>query len=40
MERIGIYDSFFDVGGHSLLATQAVSRLREVFGVEVAVRDL
>ncbi|WP_268640027.1 condensation domain-containing protein, partial [Paenibacillus alvei] len=40
VERIGIYDSFFDVGGHSLLATQAVSRLREVFGVEVAVRDL
>ncbi|NOJ74062.1 non-ribosomal peptide synthetase, partial [Paenibacillus alvei] len=40
VERIGIYDSFFDLGGHSLLATQAVSRLREVFGMEVAVRDL
>ncbi|WP_044358217.1 phosphopantetheine-binding protein, partial [Paenibacillus sp. E194] len=40
VERIGIYDSFFDLGGHSLLAAQAVSRLREVFGVEVAVRDL
>ncbi|EPY10990.1 amino acid adenylation domain-containing protein [Paenibacillus alvei A6-6i-x] len=40
VERIGIYDSFFELGGHSLLAAQAVSRLREVFGVEVAVRDL
>jgi amino acid adenylation domain-containing protein len=33
--EIGMDDNFFDVGGHSLLATQIVSRLREVFDVEI-----
>jgi amino acid adenylation domain-containing protein/FkbM family methyltransferase len=40
VERIGRGDNFFEVGGHSLLATQAVSRLREACGVEVALRSL
>jgi amino acid adenylation domain-containing protein len=39
-ERIGRADNFFESGGHSLLATQAVSRLRDVCGVEVALRSL
>ena len=37
---VGVHDDFFDLGGHSLLVTRVVSRLREAFGVEVAVRQL
>ncbi|HEX7287366.1 MAG TPA: amino acid adenylation domain-containing protein [Candidatus Angelobacter sp.] len=40
LERIGMNQSFFDVGGHSLLATQVISRLRNVFGVEMPLRAL
>jgi amino acid adenylation domain-containing protein/FkbH-like protein len=38
VERVGAFDNFFDLGGHSLLATQATWRLRETFGVELALR--
>jgi amino acid adenylation domain-containing protein len=34
----GILDNFFERGGHSLLATQLLSRMREVFDVEVSLR--
>ncbi|HYX25661.1 MAG TPA: amino acid adenylation domain-containing protein, partial [Thermoanaerobaculia bacterium] len=38
LDRVGIHDNFFEIGGHSLLAVRAVSRLREVLGVDLFLR--
>jgi amino acid adenylation domain-containing protein len=40
VERVGVRDNFFELGGHSLLGTQIISRVREAFRVEVALRHL
>jgi amino acid adenylation domain-containing protein len=32
---VSAHDSFFDLGGHSLLATQVISRVRNVFGIDL-----
>ncbi|QKY12018.1 amino acid adenylation domain-containing protein (plasmid) [Janthinobacterium lividum] len=40
LEQIGRHDDFFGLGGHSLLAVLLTSRVRKVFGVEVALKDL
>ncbi len=39
-DRISVDDNFFQLGGHSLLATQVISRVREQFQVELAIRVL
>jgi amino acid adenylation domain-containing protein len=40
LDKVGIYDHFFDMGGHSLMATQIISRVRSVFQVELPIRVL
>ncbi|MEO7028369.1 MAG: AMP-binding protein, partial [Acidobacteriaceae bacterium] len=40
VEKISTDENFFDLGGHSLLATQVISRIRESFNLEVALRTM
>jgi acyl carrier protein len=40
LTQVGIHDNFFELGGHSLLATQVISRVRNIFQVEITVRAL
>jgi len=39
IERVGIYDSFFDLGGHSLKVTQLMFKVKDAFQVEVSLRQ-
>ncbi|HEX8189018.1 MAG TPA: amino acid adenylation domain-containing protein, partial [Pyrinomonadaceae bacterium] len=38
--QVGARANFFELGGHSLLATRVMARVRDTFGVEVALRAL
>jgi len=40
LKEVGIHQNFFELGGHSLLATRVISRLNQVFGTAVPLRDL
>jgi phthiocerol/phenolphthiocerol synthesis type-I polyketide synthase E len=40
IEKIGIHDNFFDIGGNSLNATQVISRIQEIFPVDLPLASL
>lgn len=39
VDAVDVEDHFFDAGGHSLLATQVVSRIRDLLGIELSIRE-
>ena len=40
VEKVGVKDNFFHLGGHSLLAGQFHGRIKKVFAVDLALREL
>ena len=40
VERVGVFDNFFDLGGHSLLALRATSRTNEYLRMESSVHNI
>jgi amino acid adenylation domain-containing protein len=40
LEKVSIYDNFFDIGGHSLLMVQVRSRLEEIFKRNILIVDM
>jgi amino acid adenylation domain-containing protein len=40
LKQVGVHDNFFNLGGHSLLVNQVISRLRDLFGVELPLQVL
>ena len=40
VEKVGVKDNFFALGGHSLMATQLLSRVREIFQVDLSLATL
>jgi acyl transferase domain-containing protein len=40
VDRVGLYDNFYDLGGHSLLAVRLISRLSKRIGVRLLHEDV
>ena len=39
-QSVSVHENFFDLGGHSLLGTTVVSKVQEIFGIELPLRVL
>ena len=40
LQRVSIHDNFFFLGGHSLMGAQLIARVRELFDVELVLRNV
>ncbi|RFA38532.1 phosphopantetheine-binding protein [Alkalilimnicola ehrlichii] len=40
VEKVGVYDNFFQVGGNSLIASRLLYRIHDVFEVELPLSQL
>jgi amino acid adenylation domain-containing protein len=40
LDRVGLYDNFFDLGGHSLLVTRLLNRVRVDYGVTLSLKSV
>jgi amino acid adenylation domain-containing protein len=40
LDKVGVYDNFFEMGGHSLLAMRVVAAIRRDMDIEVVLKDL
>jgi len=40
VEKVGVFDNFFDLGGHSLLATKFVTRVQQELKIDVPLKLL
>jgi acyl carrier protein len=40
VEKVGVYDNFFNLGGHSLLSMQVIARLEKQLGLRLNPREL
>jgi len=40
LDRVGVFDDFFDLGGHSLLSTRVVARLKDAFQMDVPLHQV
>jgi acyl carrier protein len=40
LPRVSIHDNFFLLGGHSLMGAQVIAKVRDIFGVELNLRNV
>jgi amino acid adenylation domain-containing protein len=40
LSRVSIYDNFFLLGGHSLMGAQVIAKVRDIYGVELSLRNV